>query len=259
MRGVRAIARAGYRCPAAQTVAECFAATPRHAFDEVWSPLCIAALNTPPARASAQVFATVLRDAFGARAADSDFLVPACDLSALFPDAAARYVAARGGDVRTGVAVRGVRPGAADVGVRTAAGEERFAAAIVAVGPHQLAATVEDERVRSDGDDPWRDALVARRGLCLRIDHDRVSRVSARPSRCRRAIARLDDAPGQWVFDRSGALAGAASGAARALLAVVISANGPHDTPGPRDAGRVDRRAAAAAVARRCRRRCGRA
>ena len=77
VRGFRAVARAGFRCPAAQTVAECFAATPRHALDEVWSPLCIAALNTPPARASAQVFATVLREAFGARAGDSDFLVPA--------------------------------------------------------------------------------------------------------------------------------------------------------------------------------------
>jgi hydroxysqualene dehydroxylase len=229
VRGVRAIARAGYRCPAAQTVAECFAATPRHAFDEVWSPLCIAALNTPPARASAQVFATVLRDAFGARAADSDFLVPACDLSALFPDAAARYVAARHGDVRAGVAVRGVRPGAADVGVRTTAGEERFAAAIVAVGPHQLAAAVEDEHVRSGGDDPWRNALSRVAGFAyesITTAYLAYPSAVALPSR----IARLDDAPGQWVFDRSGALAGVATGAARTLLAVVISANGPHDT-----------------------------
>ena len=165
--GFRAVARAGYRCPAAQTVTECFAATPRHALDEVWAPLCIAALNTPPARASAEVFATVLRETFGARAGDSDFLVPACDLSALFPDAAARYVAAHHGEVRSGVAVRGVMAGATQVAVRTAAGEERFAAAIVAVGPHQLAATVDDADEPGDAGGPWRAVTGAGRGVRL--------------------------------------------------------------------------------------------
>jgi hypothetical protein len=40
---------------------------------------------------------------------------------------------------------------------------------------------------------------------------------------------RLDDAPGQWVFDRSAALETAAPEVARGLVAVVISTNGPHD------------------------------
>ncbi|HYQ98563.1 MAG TPA: FAD-dependent oxidoreductase, partial [Casimicrobiaceae bacterium] len=37
------------------------------------------------------------------------------------------------------------------------------------------------------------------------------------------------DAPGQWVFDRSGALGPRPPAGARALLAVVISTSGPHD------------------------------
>ena len=45
-------------------------------------------------------------------------------------------------------------------------------------------------------------------------------------------VARLDDAPGQWVFDRPDVLANAAAGADRPhlaqLLAVVLSASGPH-------------------------------
>src|SRR4029077_3846187 len=43
----RRLAHAGFRCPGEQTVAECFAGTPRRAFDALWAPLCLAALNTP--------------------------------------------------------------------------------------------------------------------------------------------------------------------------------------------------------------------
>ena len=71
----------------------------------MWRPLCIAALNTPPERASAQVFLHVLRDSLGARRAASDMLLPRVDLSALFPAHAARYVESRGGKVMLGAAV----------------------------------------------------------------------------------------------------------------------------------------------------------
>lgn len=72
----------------------------------LWRPLCIAALNTPPERASAQVFLNVLRDSLGAKRAASDMLLPRVDLGALFPQQAAAFVAARGGSVCTGKAVR---------------------------------------------------------------------------------------------------------------------------------------------------------
>jgi squalene-associated FAD-dependent desaturase len=71
----------------------------------LWRPLCLAALNTPPERASAQVFLNVLRDSLGARRTASDMLLPRTDLSALFPVAAAAYIIARGGTVRTGAKV----------------------------------------------------------------------------------------------------------------------------------------------------------
>ncbi|MBC7685718.1 MAG: NAD(P)-binding protein, partial [Bdellovibrionales bacterium] len=50
----------------------------------MWRPLCLAALNTPPERAPAQVFLNVLRDSLGAKRAASDMLLPRTDLSALF-------------------------------------------------------------------------------------------------------------------------------------------------------------------------------
>ena len=74
----------------------------------MWRPLCLAALNTPPERASAQVFLNVLRDSLGARRSASDMLLPRTDLSALFPTAAADFIRARGGAVRTGAKVGAV-------------------------------------------------------------------------------------------------------------------------------------------------------
>ena len=72
----------------------------------MWRPLCIAALNTPPERASAQIFLNVLRDSLGARRSSSDMLLPRCNLSALFPLNAAQYIRQRGGTVSMGRRVR---------------------------------------------------------------------------------------------------------------------------------------------------------
>jgi squalene-associated FAD-dependent desaturase len=76
----------------------------------LWRPLCVAALNTPPQRASALVFLAVLRDSLGARRSASDMLLPRIDLSALLPQAAADFVVNAGGAVETGAAVRQIAP-----------------------------------------------------------------------------------------------------------------------------------------------------
>ena len=72
----------------------------------LWRPLCLAALNTPPERASAQVFLNVLRDSLGARRAASDMLLPRIDLGSLFPNPALTFVARHGGHVHLGCRVR---------------------------------------------------------------------------------------------------------------------------------------------------------
>ncbi len=74
----------------------------------LWRPLCIAALNTEPGRASAQVFLNVLRDSLGARRAASDMLIPTVDLSALLPQRAADFLARRGGTLHYGMAARSI-------------------------------------------------------------------------------------------------------------------------------------------------------
>jgi squalene-associated FAD-dependent desaturase len=223
--GFRRLSRAGFRAPRTQTVAQCFAGTPLHAMGAVWEPLCIAALNTPPESASAQSFAHVLRAAFTGSARNADFLVPAIDLSALFPDAAGRYVSRHGGAVRTGVTVRAIVRHSGGVAVSVGTGTEAFDGVVVAVGPHQLAAALGPDAAATDA---WRAPLAQVAAFAWEsITTAYLGYMEPVPLPV--PLMRLDDAPGQWIFDRSAALGTAAPEGARGLVAVVISTNGPHD------------------------------
>jgi squalene-associated FAD-dependent desaturase len=225
---LRALEREGYARPADETVATMLSPLPPRVARELWAPLCLAALNTPVTAASAQVFANVLRAAFGADGSASDFVLPATDLSALLPDAAALHVTARGGEVRTGAiaTIVGADRSGAVVVVR---GEAMAAsAAIVAVGPHQL------------GHAFGREAIAARPALAAAIDaigaleYEPIVTVwlgYAAQTPLPAPLARLDDAPGQWVIDRPDVLARTPRGDGpriAQLVAVVISASGPH-------------------------------
>src|SRR3546814_20030175 len=64
-----------------------------HAIRGFWQPLCLAALNTPLEQACAQLFAHVLRDSLGGTRDASDVLIPNVDLSQLWPDQLASYLA----------------------------------------------------------------------------------------------------------------------------------------------------------------------
>jgi squalene-associated FAD-dependent desaturase len=83
---------------------ERFGQTPRIT-QLMWRPLCLAALNTPIERASAQVFLAVLRDSLGAKRKASDMLLPRVLLDELFPQAARRFVEERRGRVLCGARV----------------------------------------------------------------------------------------------------------------------------------------------------------
>ena len=103
----------------------------------MWRPLCIAALNTPPERASAVVFLNVLRDSLGAHRHASDMLIPRRDLSSLFPDAAASYVEHQGGRVHTGTQVRALSRAGQDWCVHSDNLNQEVNAVIIATPPAQ--------------------------------------------------------------------------------------------------------------------------
>lgn len=219
------LARRGFRVAAGTTVAALTADGPPAAADALWSPLCLAALNTPPERACAQVYANVLKASFGEGDAASDFLVPATDLGALFPDAALRFVAGHGGEARLRSPARLAAVDEARVTVAAGGTHEDFDAVVLAVGPHQLAGAAGDvpalrEARDAAGSLAWEPIATAWLGYAAPV---------ALPA----PVVRLDDAPGQWAFDRPDVLARAAASDGRpaiaSLLAVVVSAGGPHE------------------------------
>jgi len=217
---IGALRRDGYRIGPDTTVDDLLARhrQGRPIVDALWAPLCIAALNTPPARASAQVFANVLRDSLGAARPASDLLLPAVDLSALFPDPAARHVVSTGGAVHRGHRVARIEPAeGGSGGWRLSFAQARaepagpFAAIVLAVAPRALA----------DLTAGW---------PALQPVHERVSAYAYEPItsvylqypeavKLPRPMTGFAAGPGQWVFDRA-TLTGQAG-----LLGVVISAS----------------------------------
>ncbi|MGB4585213.1 MAG: hydroxysqualene dehydroxylase HpnE [Rhodoferax sp.] len=92
----------GFMCADTLTVADLCQRLPPRIKAELIEPLCVSALNTAPAQASAQVFLRVMQDALFGVPGGSRLLLPRVDLSALFPDAAARWVLERGGRLKLG-------------------------------------------------------------------------------------------------------------------------------------------------------------
>jgi predicted NAD/FAD-dependent oxidoreductase len=105
-------------------------------------------------------------------------------------------------------------------------GAESFSAAIVAVGPHQLAATLGAE---AGGDPAWHPTLAQVNAFAYE-SITTIYLAFAKRVPFGVPLLRLDDAPGQWAFDRSAALASDPAAEAASLIAVVISAGGPHDS-----------------------------
>lgn len=213
----RRLAANNFAQPHHQTVAACFARTPRLAFQTVWEPLCLAALNTRPDRASARIFVNVLRAAFTGSAAGSDFLIPTGDLGTLVPDATARVLQAGGGALYMGQRVRRIDRSTQAFVVATAAGSFPFDAVVVAVGPHQLGQLEVD-------DGGW--ARIRRQTDVFSYESITTINLGYENAFMTARIRRLDDAPGQWVFDHG--RVPTPTGTLH-LLAVVISAGGSHD------------------------------
>jgi squalene-associated FAD-dependent desaturase len=103
----------------------------------LWEPLCLAALNTPAERASAQLFANVLRDSLGSpRREDTDLLLPRVPLGELLPEPASRWLLTQGAELRMGTRAHNIQP---DTDGITIDGET-FAAAILASAPQHAPA-----------------------------------------------------------------------------------------------------------------------
>ena len=212
----------GFVCaPGLSVAALCKGLSPR-ALRGLVEPLCVSALNTPAERACAQVFLRVMQDALFSQPGGADLLLPRTDLSALLPDAALVWLAARGPAPRLGVRVQALTRSATGWQLSASGSadldntEENFDAVLLACPPPEAArlatGTMADWAAHAAG-----------------LQHEPIATVYARVVPGESAANKLPqpmlalhcsaDAPAQFVFDR-GQL-----GEPAGLLAFVVSAS----------------------------------
>ena len=212
-----------FQCPPQQSVAElCRGVTPR-IMATLIEPLCVSALNTPPDRASGQVFLRVMRDALFSSSGGSNLLLPRVDLSALLPDAALAWLQRHGSKVMLGTRVHSL----ASLGTSSGKGwtltctsaecSDVFDRVVIACPP------VEAARLATSCGLPCEAWLAEARGL----QHEAIATVYAKLNgetisqlpQPMLALPSSPDFPAQFVFDR-GQLGGPPG-----LLAFVVSAS----------------------------------
>ncbi len=101
---------AGFRCDPALTVQQLCRRLPPRVRELLIDPLCVAALNTPAAEASARVFLRVLHDALFSGPGSADLLLPRLPLGELLPAPALVWLHERGARLRLGHRVQTLKP-----------------------------------------------------------------------------------------------------------------------------------------------------
>ena len=181
---------------------------------KLWEPLCIAALNTPIRKASAQVLLNILRDALNRTRADSDMLLPRLDFSTLFPQRAAAYIEQHGGKVHLSCGVDAIVVHDDAIELVTAQGRQRYSHVICAVSIGSA-----DNLLRP------LPALAATTAQIAALEQQPIYTVYLQyPAEVSlpHAMIGLHHCHSQWLFDK-GRIAGQLG-----LLAAVISAEGLH-------------------------------
>ena len=227
----------GFSCPSDLSVAGLCAGLPPRVIDELIEPLCLSALNTPLAQASAAVLLRVLQDAlFGAGHGHwrgADLLLPRVDLGELLPGPALRWLADRGAVLHAGRRVAALQRRPAGWRIE----DQDHDAVLLACPPREAA-----RLVRSAGLDRMDDADGLGNGLtesasgrwiaqAEALAHEAIATCYAQASNADGspgglpagaamvALRSSAEAPAQFAFDR-GQLGGPAG-----LLAFVVSAS----------------------------------
>lgn len=157
----------------------------------LWEPLCIGALNTPMAEASASLFQRVLQESFTGARENSDFLIPRLGLSELLPEAAAQFIHSHGNPLTRGRVTELCFDGDRVCGVRLREGHQIDGAEVLlAVAPEAAIQLLQPRR-------PQLAAQIGRLGgepictLFLRL---------ARPWSGPHPIISLNGGPAEWIF-----------------------------------------------------------
>jgi hypothetical protein len=212
----------GFQCdPSLSVAALCESISPK-VVAELIEPLCVSALNTPADRASAQVFLRVMHDSLFGPRGGSNLLLPRVDLSALLPDAAARWLELKGVRIHMGTRATLNQPAPTGTAGRWQVNDQVFDT--VMLGTSASNATLALAECASTATKPVADLINPWITTTAALRFEAIATVYAwRPDvRLKQPMLALRSragAPAQFVFDR-GQLGGPAG-----LLAIVVSAS----------------------------------
>lgn len=183
----------------------------------LWEPLCYAALNTRVECASAQIFANVLQDSLGGSREATDVLLPARNLTEIFPSAAAKFIERHQGKIVLSARIEAIERNN-ETGALSVHGEA-FDHVVIATAPQHAAKLLIkhpalEESVRKIADFTYEPIGTVYLGYPHEVGLPRPM------------LGMSHNEPGyfgQWAFDR-GQLGDTAG-----TIAVVMSANGAWD------------------------------
>lgn len=206
---------AGFKCEASLSVASLCDGLPATVMQTLIEPLCVSALNTPPARASGQVFLRVLKDALLGGKGSSNLLIPTVNLGTLLPDAAVAWLERHGATLRPGHRVQQLRRADA-----WQVDGEAFDSVILATPSSvacQILGTSSIEGAAGTHISRWQSQATA-------LQYEAIATVYAHADGVRLSEPMLalhcdSDYPAQFVFDRG------QCGGPAGLLAFVVSAS----------------------------------
>jgi squalene-associated FAD-dependent desaturase len=209
---------AGFCCAPQQSVSDLCAGLSATVMQTLIEPLCVSALNTPPERASGQVFLRVLQDSLLGGNGSSNLLLPRTDLSSLLPTAAAGWLARHGATLRLGQRVTQVQHQSHSEGPWLLDGQA-FDAVVWATSSSVASQVLAKTRgTHANALQVWAAQAAALQFEAIATVYLQTD--SARLSQPMLALSSSPDCPAQFVFDR-GQLGGPAG-----LLALVVSASG---------------------------------
>lgn len=173
----------------------------------LWEPLCLAALNTPMATASAQVYLNVLRDSFNSHRRDSDLLLPKTDLSSLLSIPMASFIQQHGGKIQLNQRIRHIKKSTSGFTLESDDKQSfEFSQVVVATAAFHI----DDLGLNLDIT-----GLSYQPIYTIYIQYPKNIQLPG-------PMTGLTNGLSQWVFDR-GLICGQ-----QGLIAVIISAEGPH-------------------------------
>lgn len=174
---------------------------------QLWTPLCLAIMNTPIEQASASVFATTLKDSLAATRKSADFLIPTKPLGDVIPEPCKRFILNQGGEVRLQNRIEKIVIQKGKVAGVVTSSDEYIAAnnIIVAVSPSALYKLLGEQLQLPEVTDYPITTIYLQYAPQFRLTAPIIGFSNCLP---------------QWIFDRSEQSPG--------LVAVVISGPGKH-------------------------------